>query len=164
MATLRFYCADQVPNRGLSRGITSYTLALMSELARAGEFALEAVVSKDSIAPRDTEHIALPFSTSHVPGRLLADHLHPLFVGGDPPSLWHYPKGFLPSRRPDQPTIGTIADTIIQFYADHYPRERKNRWELAYWLEMLKRSISRFDAILTVVCNLPRRDQNAQRL
>ena len=45
--------------------------------------------------------------------------------------------------------IGTVADTILQFYADRYPKTR-SRLAFAYWLGLLKNSIAQFDHILTV--------------
>jgi glycosyltransferase involved in cell wall biosynthesis len=64
--------------------------------------------------------------------------------------LWHYPKGFLPLAGGSRlPRVGTIHDVILQHYADRYPRVR-GRVELAYWLTVLRRSIPRFDVVLTV--------------
>ncbi len=49
------------------------------------------------------------------------------------------PKGFLPlGSQVRQPKVGTIADTILQFYADKFPHKR-SRIDYRYWIGMLKR-------------------------
>jgi glycosyltransferase involved in cell wall biosynthesis len=65
-------------------------------------------------------------------------------------ALWHYPKGFLPfGRQVRTLKVGTIADTILQFYADNYPQFR-SRLGYRYWIAMLKNAVRHFDLILTV--------------
>src|SRR5437870_9180060 len=90
-----FYCADQNTHRDRSRGITTYTLGLMSRLNKS--VTLRAIVSKSSVdVPNGIERVTLPFRSDHLLGRLAADHIHPLFIRKQRPDIWHYPKGFLP--------------------------------------------------------------------
>ena len=146
-----FYCADQNPPRDRSRGITAYTYGLLSHLRDADRIKVVAVVSRSSFPiPDGIMQFTLPFRTDHVPGRLLADHLHPLIIRSPWIDIWHYPKGFLPagvqvrSRR-----VGTIADVIVQVAADHSP-ESPSSLDFRYWLWMLRHSIRSLDLILTV--------------
>jgi glycosyltransferase involved in cell wall biosynthesis len=145
-----FYCADQNPPRDRSRGITHYTAGLLSHLRDSNSVALKAVVSKSSFAiPSDIERIALPFRTDHLPGRLIGDHLHPMITGRTA-GVWHYPKGFLPlGPQVKAKRVGTVADVMLQFDADHHPESRsKLAW--TYWLGVLKHSIRNLDLIITV--------------
>ncbi|MEY2545185.1 MAG: hypothetical protein QOG48_302 [Verrucomicrobiota bacterium] len=146
-----FYCADQNPPRDRSRGITHYTTGLLSHLRDSNQLALQAVVSKSSFAiPSDIERIALPFRTDHLPGRLIGDHLHPMIIRRTAADVWHYPKGFLPlGPQVKVKRVGTIADVMLQFDADHHPESRsKLAW--TYWLGVLKHSIRNLDLIITV--------------
>ncbi len=147
---LCFYCADQNPARDRSKGITTYTTGLLSHLSQHRDISLRAVVSQSSFKlPVDIPRTVLPFRTDKTIGRLAADQLHPLLVKNEA-HIWHYPKGFLPLGIQVKPRkMGTIADTILQHYADRYPRSR-SRAAFAYWIGMLKRSIERFDAVLTI--------------
>jgi glycosyltransferase involved in cell wall biosynthesis len=147
-----FYCADQNPHRDRSLGITNYTLGLLDSLKQNGAVQLHAVSSKSSQGvPPDIPKTVLPFRTDRVFGRLLADHFHPLLLGGKiHAQLWHYPKGFLPiGVQVRRPRVGTIADTILQFYADKYPHQR-SRFDYGYWIAMLKNALRKFDSIITV--------------
>jgi glycosyltransferase involved in cell wall biosynthesis len=146
-----FYCADQNPPRDRSRGITSYTYGLLSHLRDAKSVELTAVVSKSSFAiPPGIERLTLPFQTDHLVGRLLGDHFHPLIVPRGIAEIWHYPKGFLPAGlRVQARSVGTIADVILQFDADHHP-ESRSKVAFAYWLWLLRHSIQTLDLILTV--------------
>lgn len=154
-ASVTYYCADQNPHRDRSRGITNFTVALLKHLYETGQLRMEVVASRSSYAMLgEIPHRSLPFRTDHFPGRLAADHLHPFLVAGarrtDPTRIWHYPKGFLPfGAQVRAPRVGTLHDVILQFYADHYPRSR-SALNFRYWLGLLKRSIPRFDLILTV--------------
>ena len=149
--SVTFYCADQNPHRDRSLGITSYTQGLLSELQGRPEIALSAMISRTSFAPAaGIAATVLPFATDNMVGRLLADHLHPLAGRSQQSRIWHYPKGFLPLlARVPGPVVATIHDTILQYYADHYPGTR-NPLDFAYWLHVLKRSIARADLLLTV--------------
>jgi glycosyltransferase involved in cell wall biosynthesis len=150
LGTVCLYCADQNPNRDRSRGITRYTWCLLSHLHATASVKLMAVVSKSSFAiPDGIERVTLPFASDHLLGRLAADHLHPLSVR-QAVDIWHYPKGFLPlARQVKAKKVGTIADVILQYEADHHP-EARSRLAFAYWLGVLKRSIQNLDLILTV--------------
>lgn len=145
-----FYLADQNPQRDRSLGITAYTDGLWSELKKQPELDLFALSSTSSYAPSDAYGQALiPIRTDRALARLAVDQLHPAFwrLTVD---LWHYPKGFLPLfLRYRGPVVGTVHDLILQHYADHYPNAR-SRTAYAYWLAATKRSIARFDLIVTV--------------
>ncbi|HJT82299.1 MAG TPA: glycosyltransferase, partial [Chthoniobacterales bacterium] len=146
-----FYCADQNTHRDRSRGITRYTLGLMSHLGQIDRLRLSAVASKSSIEiPEGIQRVVLPFRSDHLLGRLAIDHLHPILTRGQKPDIWHYPKGFLPAiTRVHGKKVGTIADVMIQHDADHHPRSRP-RLAWAYWIGMLKHSIQNFDHIITI--------------
>src|SRR5436853_7209052 len=96
VASVCFYCADQNPHRDRSLGITNYTFGLLEALKRDQSMELHAVTSQSSSGVPDGILTAtLPFRTDHVIGRVVADHLHPLFVGERVAArIWHYPKGF----------------------------------------------------------------------
>jgi glycosyltransferase involved in cell wall biosynthesis len=145
-----FYCADQNPERDRSRGITNYTIGLLQALHSVPDVSLSAIVSKSSFPlPVNVPLRRLSFKTDRPIGRLIADQLHPWLVADDA-QIWHYPKGFLPlGFQTKALKVGTIADTILQYYADKYP-ESRSRLNFAYWLQMLRHAIERFDLILTV--------------
>jgi glycosyltransferase involved in cell wall biosynthesis len=64
------------------------------------------------------------------------------------PDVVYYPKGYVSYFiRPRCPVVGTVHDTILQFYADHYPRYR-SRIDFAYWIGLMKSSIRKFDMVL----------------
>lgn len=146
-----FYCADQNPHRDRSLGISSYTDGLMRSLRCKPGITLHAITSRSSIVPPGAVSVTkLPFATDNAAGRLAADHVHPFFTGRDGSALWHYPKGFLPFlTRVRVPTVATVHDMILQFYADRYP-DTRSRTAFAYWLHIAKRSITRADFLLTV--------------
>ena len=148
--TVCFYCADQNPHRDRSLGITSYTHGLLTHLQRRPEISLHAVTSRSSFQlPEGVREERLPFRTDGTTGRLAADHLHPL-ASRPRSAVWHYPKGFLPMlSRPQGRLVCTVHDTILQHYADKYT-ETRSRLAFAYWLHLLRRSIARSDAVLTV--------------
>jgi glycosyltransferase involved in cell wall biosynthesis len=146
-----FYCADQNRHRDRSRGITHYTYELLSHLRDENSVRLKALVSKSSFAiPDGIEQVIWPLPSDHLPWRLLADHLHPLIAQRSVADIWHYPKGFLPAGfQVKGKKVGTVADVMLQFDADHHPESRpKLAW--AYWLGMLKHSIQNLDLILTI--------------
>ncbi len=148
-ARVCFYTADQNPERDRSRGITEYSSGLLCGLRDRGEFDLSVLASRSSYnGEAGIEEHLVPFRTDHTLGRLAADFLHPIWMPRA--ELVHYPKGFLPGLRPRRGvTCGTVHDTILQYYADHYPRSR-SRLAFAYWLAVVRRSIPRFDVILTI--------------
>lgn len=146
-----FYLADQNPHRDHSRGITVYTEGLLSRLAERPDVEVTSLGSRSSTrgpeACLGTQ--SLCFRTDHVVGRLAADQLHPWLRRPDV-DLWHYPKGFLPLlTRPRVPAVGTVCDTIADWYAIHYPKSR-SRASFAYWSSMLERALRRFDRVLTL--------------
>lgn len=146
-----FYLADQNPHRDRTKGITVYSDALIRELASRKQLQLSALVSRSSYRPDSgtVNLVTLPLRTDRGVSRLLVDQLHCL-TSRSLADVWHYPKGFLPiALRYSQPIVGTVHDVILQHYADYYPGVR-SRLQYGYWVATLKRSISRFDAILTV--------------
>lgn len=146
-----FYCADQNVHRDRSRGITRYTQGLL-KYVRSKVSNVSAIVSKSSFQiPDGIEQVTFPFATDNLFGRLMADHFHPFFVPQTANAkLWHYPKGFLPlGPQVKQKRVGTIADVMLQFEADHHPNSR-NSLAFTYWLGVLKHSIQRLDVIITV--------------
>lgn len=144
-----FYLADQNVARDRSRGITEYTKALMAHLAAHPEINLSAITSKSSYQGYGVRRqVKMPFATDRALGRIAADFLHPLWSRKLP--FLHYPKGFLPGLQPRASILcGTVHDVILQHYADYHP-EARSRLNLTYWLYVLKRSLPRFDVILTV--------------
>ena len=149
--TVCYYCADQNTHRDRSRGISRYTLGLLSHLRDSKGLNLVAVTSKSSIEiPSGIERISLPFKSDHLFGRLAADHFHPLILPKVHADIWHYPKGFLPyGRQVRAKRVGTIADVMLQHDADHHP-ESRSHFAFTYWLGVLKHSIKNLDLILTV--------------
>ncbi|MDQ6623528.1 MAG: glycosyltransferase [Verrucomicrobiota bacterium] len=146
-----FYLADQNPSRDRSLGITGYTDGLITALGKGSDLQLSALTSQTSYAPslREMEIVRVPLGTANGLERLFVDNVHPAFWGPDA-DLWHYPKGFLPlTCRYRKPLIGTIHDVIVQHNADRYP-ESRNALAFAYWISVLKQSIPRFDAIVTI--------------
>ncbi len=146
-----FYLADQNPDRDRTIGITVYTNHLIEELSKRRELSLAAVVSTSSFKPplASIGLTTLGMRTDNLVGRLVADQLHTLFAQPKV-DLWHYPKGFLPLlSQPKRPTVGTVCDVIIQFYADRYPGARSAA-AYGYWLGMLRKSIPRFSEIITI--------------
>ncbi len=149
--TVCFYCADQNRHRDRSRGITHYTHELMAHLRDANAARLLALTSKSSFAvPAGIEQVSLPFASDWLPGRLVSDHLHPLFASRVEADIWHYPKGFLPlGLQVKARKVGTVADVMLQRDADHHP-ESRSRAAFAYWIGMLRRSLSQLDLVVTV--------------
>jgi glycosyltransferase involved in cell wall biosynthesis len=146
-----YYLADQNPQRDRSLGITAYTDGLIQALVQDPNLTLSAVVSASSYRPPAAVRIStLPMSTAAAAPRLIADNFHPLICRDKEPDLWHYPKGHLPLPcRYGKPTVITVHDLILQYYADRYPRER-SALAYSYWTAVLKRSIPRSSLVLTV--------------
>jgi glycosyltransferase involved in cell wall biosynthesis len=145
------YIADQNPARDRSLGITGYTDGLIRALLERNDLELRAIGSVSSYAPPlpEGDIQRLPLPTDNPFGRVITDNLHPVFcgTGGD---IWHYPKGHLSLlKRPRRPVVGTVHDLIAQYCADHYPDARSG-FAYGYWSYVLKRSIPRFDLVLTV--------------
>ncbi|MBA2432682.1 MAG: glycosyltransferase [Chthoniobacterales bacterium] len=145
-----FYLADQNPQRDRSLGITGYTDGLLRALVADESVTISGLGAKGAYrAPAGVAMHLLPFSTAGGANRFLADNLHP-FIRRIEADIWHYPKGHLPlAGRYRQPVIGTVHDLILQHYADRYPTDRSAA-AYRYWLTVLKRSIPRFDLILTI--------------
>ena len=148
---IQFYVADQHPELEGSREITGYTDGLLDHLRLRTDLKLSCLASQSSYRPagRGIRVQMLPFRTDRPVGRLVADQLHPV-LGRSKARLWHYPTGFL-SRlcRPRVPTLGTVHDTMLEFYAERYPEYRSGA-AFGYWRSRLARSLARFDLVLTV--------------
>jgi glycosyltransferase involved in cell wall biosynthesis len=150
---ISIYLADQNPGYDRSFGISRMSQVVISALARTGFVEMRTVVSKTSQQPPSEAGFVrqLPWGTRGKMARLLTDHLHPLVqFSGTEPDLYYFPKGYLPlTHWFCQPSVVTIHDTIIQHYADIYPKWRK-RWEYAYWSTLLRHTLRHADSILTV--------------
>jgi len=145
------YLADQNPHRDRSLGITTMTDALMQQLILRDDLRLRQVISSSSYraALPGTATVRLPVRTDRPWGRLFVDGFHP-WLRMPPADVWYYPKGYAPRfSRPDRPLVGTMHDTIVQHYADHYSGSRSRR-AFRYWIDATRRSLIRFDAVLTV--------------
>ena len=146
------YLADQNPHCDRSLGITSMTRSLLSRFAKREDLMITQVISRSSYAERDLQNIqtrSLPFRTDTALGRLVADGLHSWLVRPKV-DLWYYPTGYVPRiAKPSAPSVGTMHDTIVQFYADHYPESRSPR-AFRYWIEQTKRSLLRHRCVMTV--------------
>lgn len=145
------YLADQNPYRDRSMGITDMTDVLLRGMIGKYDFIWETICSRSSYTLNDERVLqrVLPWRSDRIPGRLLADNVHP-FIGRTKPDIWFYPKGFLPYvRRPSRPCVGIIHDTILLWSYDHYPQERSHM-NYRYWLNNLRRSIARLDIVMTV--------------
>lgn len=145
------YLADQNPQRDRSLGITNVTDLILRGLVAHEGIQLETICSRSSYSLNDDRirQTVLPFPTDNMITRLLADNIH-VFASKAKPDLFFYPKGFLPLLfKSRQPCVGIVHDTILLWSNDNYPEER-SRINYRYWIENLKRSVARFDLILTV--------------
>ncbi|MEP4077622.1 glycosyltransferase family 4 protein [Haloferula sp.] len=145
------YLADQNPKLGRSLGISRMTRVVLGELAGRREVDLTGITSRSSIQMPEVMHsVTIPWSTRTRATRVLTDHLHPLMRLKTTPDVWYFPKGFLPRVSAlKKPAIVTIHDTIIQYYSDRYPKWRTDM-EYRYWASILKNTLRRAEAILTV--------------
>ena len=148
---LQVYLADQNPKLGRSLGISRMTQVLLKELATRDELALNGITSKSSIQmPDGVPTVVVPWTTRGRFSRVMTDHFHPVWQPGRPADVFYFPKGFLPRLHAMcWPSVVTIHDTIIQFYADHYP-EWRTEIEYRYWASMLKHTLRHADGILTI--------------
>jgi glycosyltransferase involved in cell wall biosynthesis len=149
--SIAVYLADQNPSRDRSLGITSMTRSLLQSFALRDDLEITQVISKSSFRDDQSSKRTrqLPFRTDNPIGRLFADKGHSLLTRPDV-DLWYYPKGYISHyRRPQVPKIGTMHDTIVQYYADHYPETRPPR-AFEYWINSTKRSLQKFDRVLTI--------------
>ncbi|MCW1885152.1 glycosyltransferase [Luteolibacter flavescens] len=149
--TVQVYLADQNPKLGRSLGISRMTEVLLKELADRGDLWLKGITSRSSVQmPAGTETLMVPWTTRGKFSRVVTDHLHPLWQQDHPPGVFYFPKGFLPRLHAmATPSAVTIHDTIIQYYADHYP-EWRTEMEYRYWANMLKHTLRHADGILTI--------------
>jgi glycosyltransferase involved in cell wall biosynthesis len=146
--SITLYLADQNPRRDRSLGITEYSERLVSKLLEYPEIEIKSLISRSSINVEGVRaEIMLPFRTDLILGRLLCDHFHGYLL--PKADIYHYPKGFLPLLGVRHPNFVTIHDTILQFYADHYPTFRSHS-DYAYWLFILKNTLREADVVLTV--------------
>lgn len=149
--SLSVYLADQTPKLGRSLGISRMTDGVLGELQKRKEIALRGVASLSSIRmPDGIACKTMPWNTRNLFMRVLSDHIHPLFDKASPSQVCYYPKGFLPALSAlGSPSVVTIHDTIVQYYAEHYPAWR-SRLEYAYWAAMLKHTLTHASHVLTV--------------
>lgn len=148
---LQVYLADQNPKLGRSLGISRMTEVLLRELSTRGDLALKGITSRSSIQmPEGTDALVVPWTTRGRFSRVVTDHLHPAWRPGRQPDVFYFPKGFLPRLHSmASPSVVTIHDTIIQYYADHYP-EWRTEMEYRYWANILKHTLRHADGILTI--------------
>ncbi|RYD68226.1 MAG: glycosyltransferase [Verrucomicrobiaceae bacterium] len=148
---LQVYLADQNPKLGRSLGISRMTQVLLKELSTRDELVLNGITSKSSVQmPDDVTSVVVPWTTRGRFSRVITDHLHPIWQPGRPPDVFYFPKGFLPRLHSlCWPSVVTIHDTIIQYYADHYP-EWRTEIEYRYWANLLKHTLRHADGILTI--------------
>jgi len=148
------YLADQNPHRDRTIGITNYTHCLLSGLSGRDDIELSTLGSLSSYAYAGASgQVQLPWRTDNNILRLLTDNLAAPVLNSMKPDLVFYPKGYVSYlMRPCCPIVGTVHDTILQFYADHYPRYR-SRIDLVYWIGLMKSSIKKFDMILADSCS-----------
>jgi glycosyltransferase involved in cell wall biosynthesis len=100
--------------------------------------------------PEGATAMVVPWTTRGRVSRVMTDHLHPVWRPGGQPDVFYFPKGFLPRLHAMCSTsVVTIHDTIIQYYADHYP-EWRTEMEYRYWASMLKHTLRHADGILTI--------------
>lgn len=151
ITTISIYLADQNPKLGRSLGISRMTEVVMAELQTRREFAVHALSSRSSIQPAEgAGNQVLPWTTRSAATRLLTDHFHPLFQWSQQPDVWYFPKGYLPILHTlCTPSVVTIHDTIVQYYADFYPRWRSHT-EYRYWAHILRHTLTHADHVLTV--------------
>ena len=149
--SISIYLADQNPKLGRSLGISRMTEVMVLELLNRPELKLTGIVSRSSVqAPEGMHSRTLPWSTRPVIMRVMTDHLHPMLKFGELPDVTYFPKGYLPGLHAlCSPSVVTIHDTIVQYYADHYPNWR-TRMEYGYWAKMLKHTLRHADHLLTV--------------
>ncbi|MBF0504284.1 MAG: glycosyltransferase [Candidatus Omnitrophica bacterium] len=153
------YLADQNPHRDRTLGITNYTRCLLSGLLQRTDIYLSTLVSASSfsLVNNTVEETRLPWRTDNPFFRLLTDNLSAPILDSMKPDVVYYPKGYVSYiMRPRCPVVGTVHDTILQYYADHYPHAR-SPIDLVYWIGLMKSSIRKFDMILADSCST--RDQ-----
>jgi len=127
------------------------TEVVMEELQKRREFEIQGLSSLSSIQPASgADKRVFPWRTRSTFARLLTDHFHPLLQWPQQPDVWYFPKGYLPAlHNICSPSVVTIHDTIVQYYADHYPKWRTNI-EYRYWAHILRHTLTNADHVLTV--------------
>lgn len=154
--SISVYLADQNPGHDRSFGISRMTHVVLEALQATGRVEIGTISSRTS--QQAPEHVGntmiLPWGTRRKWVRLMTDHLHPLFVGGEhdgqEADVLYFPKGYLPYfSGASTPSVVTIHDTIIQYDGDHYP-EWRSAWAYRYWARMLKHTLREADRIITV--------------
>lgn len=149
------YLADQNPHRDRTIGVTNYTRCLLAGLSLRTDIRLATLVSASSYSfvNNGSEEFRLPWRTDNKFFRLVTDNFSAPVLDSMKPDVAYYPKGYVSYfMRPHCPVVGTVHDTILQFYADHYPRFR-SRIDLSYWIGLMKSSIRKFDMVLTDSCS-----------
>ncbi|KAA1260429.1 D-inositol-3-phosphate glycosyltransferase [Rubripirellula obstinata] len=127
------------------------TQSLLNSFAKRDDLEITQVISKssfrDDVAASRTRR--LPFRTDNPIGRLIADKGHNMFTNPEV-DLWYYPKGYVAHFcQTSVPKIGTMHDTIVQYYADRYPETRSSR-AFDYWIGNTQRSLRKLDRVLTI--------------
>ncbi|MEI7997933.1 MAG: glycosyltransferase [Candidatus Omnitrophota bacterium] len=152
---LAVYLADQNPHRDRTIGITNFTRCLLSGLSLKKDIRLTTLVSSSSYSfvGNEAQVSRLPWRTDNNVFRLFTDNFSAPILDSMKPDVVYYPKGYVSYfMRPRSLVVGTVHDTILQFYADYYPRYR-SRIDLTYWIGLMKSSIRKFDMILADSCS-----------
>ncbi len=148
------YLADQNPHRDRSLGITSMTQSVMQQFASREDLKVRQIISRSSHRQSEPQFVTdrIPLRTDTTLGRLTVDRLHRWWCRPQV-DLWYYPKGYLSAwGGGGVPNVGTMHDTIVQHYADHYPESRSRR-AFQFWINQTKRSLASLDCVLTVSQN-----------
>ena len=147
---LAVYLADQNPHRDKSLGVTKITETLLMGLSKYNDIDITIFISKSSFrfVSDNIKTIRYPWRTDNLPLRLITDHLHPVGYSFMPKfDIYYYPKGWLPIfTNHNANIVTTIHDTIIQYYADHFPEEHTKSY-YTYWINNLKNSSSFLEVI-----------------
>ena len=149
------YLADQNPHRDRTLGVTNYTRCLLAGLSEREDIHLSMLVSASSycFVHDRSRQVRLPWATDNNILRLITDNLSVPILDSMKSDIVYYPKGYVSYlMRPRRFTVGTVHDTILQYYADHYPHFR-SRADLIYWIGLMKSSIKKFDMILADSCS-----------
>lgn len=148
---INVYLADQNPHRDRSLGISQMTQDLLCALDAHSPFQIQTIASASSITSPlyHQQSVRYSWPTDRTLRRLVTDHFH-RYLNRESVDYWYYPKGSLPRFGYKQhANLITIHDTIVAYYAEHYPSYR-HRLDYAYWLGMLKHSLRQARLVFAV--------------
>lgn len=124
------------------------TESMLGQMAVRRDVRITSLASKSSVVfAHDAESVRLPWRTDRIIGRLAGDALHPALQFRHEVDVWWYPKGIAPPIVGGRTSsVGFIADSIVAHYATNHPKSR-SRFDFAYWLRQLRRSLQWFDRV-----------------